>query len=66
MPRTMREIALRKIDQTLNLLDKSGGYMEELRVVYEKAHPEISEYIAKMQRVVIVGIEGMTAIRKKI
>jgi hypothetical protein len=43
MPKTLREIAQRKIEQAKNLLDTTGAHLNWIESTYREAHPEISD-----------------------
>jgi soluble cytochrome b562 len=43
MPRTQREMMLRRIDQARSALEKSVAYLLEMRAVYDPDYPDYVE-----------------------
>ena len=62
MPHNTRGWAKRKILMASGNLDIAGQHLEEVRLVYEKQHPEISVSITRLQEIIantIVFIERL-------
>jgi hypothetical protein len=60
MAKSEREWAQRKLKQVIGNLDTSGMYLYEIKEVYEKAHPEISEMMTSIMNILASTIELVT------